>query len=35
MEGKNRDEFEKHKCKLENRYNKIFIKWQKACTKKL
>ena len=30
MEGKNSGEFEKCKCKLENRCNELFIRWQKA-----
>ena len=30
MEGKNWGEFEKCKCKLENRCNKLFIIWQKT-----
>ena len=29
MEGKNWSEFE-YKCKLENRCNKLFIRWQKT-----
>ena len=32
MEGKKRDKFEKCKYKLENTYNKIFIKWQRTFT---
>ena len=30
MEGKNWGEFEKYKCKSENRCNKLFIRWQKG-----
>ena len=30
MESKIWGKFEKYKCKLENRYNKSFIRWQKA-----
>ena len=30
MEGEIWGKFEKYKCKLENRYNKSFIRWQKA-----
>ena len=30
MEGKNWGKFEEYKCKLENKCNKIFIRWQKA-----
>ena len=30
MEGKNWGKFETYKCKLENKYNKLFIRWQKA-----
>ena len=33
MEGKNWGEFEKYKCKLENRYNKCFIIWKKTFVK--
>ena len=32
MEGKKWDKFEKCKYKLENTYNKIFIKWQRTFT---
>ena len=40
MEGKNWGEFEKYKCKLENRCNTLFIRWQRTfmeekLTKKL
>ena len=33
MEGSNWGEFEKYKCKSENRSNKIFIRLQKAFAK--
>ena len=29
MEGKNQGESEKYRCKLENKCNNIFIRWQK------
>ena len=30
MEGQDWDESEKYKCKLENKCNKQFIRWQKT-----
>ena len=34
MEGKNWGEFEKNKCKLENKCNKLFIRQQKTFEEK-
>ena len=34
MEGKNWGKFQKDKCKLEKKINKIYIRWQKTFAKK-
>ena len=34
MEGNNWVEFERHKCKLKDKCNKLFIRWEKKLWKK-